>query len=175
MRSRSVLLVSAILALVATEARPCGDKFLTVGRGTRYQRGYVSVHPSSITVLQGKYAANPEFRKKLRTAGHRVEVSADLPALRTNILSGKYTIVLADLSEAPEVESLLTELKTKTAFLPVVDTATDKTSAEALKKYSCVLTPAKDKKKQHFLAVLDGAIEEISAGKEAVCAAPGAK
>lgn len=174
MRCRSLPIVFAVVAFIAADALPCGDKFLTVGRGTRYQRGYVSVHPSSILILNGKYTAKPEFRKRLRMAGHRIEVSPDLDALRTKVLSGKYAVVLADLSEARDVESMLSGVKAKATLLPVIDESGSRTSADELAKYSCVIDATKSKKK-HFLAVLDDVLGEVAEGKEAVCPAPDAK
>jgi hypothetical protein len=163
------------MALFAADATACGDKFLTVGRGTRFQRGYVAIHPSSITLLDGKTTGRSDFRKRLRMAGHRLEISKDLTALKSNLASGKYTVVLADLSEASKVESLLTETGTKATFLPVVDASATGESADALKKYSCIVDPASNKKKDNFLAVLDSAIEASTEGKPAVCSTTGAK
>ena len=176
MRPGPLFVALSLMALSAADALACGDKFLTVGRGTRFQRGYVAIHPSSITLLEGKTTGRSDLRKRLRMAGHRLEISKDLPALKSNLASGKYTVVLADLSDASKVESLLTETATGATFLPVVDASqVAGESADALKKYSCVVDPANNKKKDNFLAVLDSAIEASANGKVAVCSTTDAK
>lgn len=176
MRPGLLFVALSVIASFAADALACGDKFLTVGRGTRFQRGYVAIHPSSITMLDGRTTGRSDLRKRLRMAGHRLEISKDLPALKSNLSSGKYTVVLADLSDASRVESLLTETGTEATFLPVVDASSVAgESAGALKKYSCVVDPANNKKNDNFLAVLDSAIEASAKGTAAVCPTTGVK
>src|SRR5258708_6435895 len=78
--------VALSLAFLATIASPshalsaCGDKFLLVGRGVRFQRAYAAIRPASILIVlppkSVKSAAvrDSGLRKALTMAGHRVEV-----------------------------------------------------------------------------------------------------
>ena len=79
-----VLLVAAgaIGLQAGGDAFACGDKFVRVGRGARYQRGYVALHPASIVVYMGSGATASGTLKgmepALKAAGHKVvTVKAD--------------------------------------------------------------------------------------------------
>ena len=83
----------------------CGDKFLLVGRGVRFQRAYAAIHPASILIVlppkSVKEAAVRDSRLQtaLKMAGHRVEVVA--PANLTDVLGrAKYDIILAERADA---------------------------------------------------------------------------
>lgn len=39
-----------VLAIHMENADACGDKFVRVGRGGRYQRGYIATHPAAVLV-----------------------------------------------------------------------------------------------------------------------------
>ena len=39
------------LSLGAPVLWACGDKFMLVGRGVRFQRAYAAIHPASILIL----------------------------------------------------------------------------------------------------------------------------
>src|SRR5712671_7842122 len=75
----SALAVAAIVSLGGRVASACGDKFLTVGRGVRFQRAYAAIHPASILiVLPVKTVKSAAVRDSalttaLKMAGHRVE------------------------------------------------------------------------------------------------------
>ncbi|HET7710448.1 MAG TPA: hypothetical protein VFL80_00820, partial [Thermoanaerobaculia bacterium] len=71
-------LQTVILAVAALAASPqlwaCGDKYLSVGRGARFQRGYVSTRPASVVVVARDVTARKDFLTRLKLAGHRVVV-----------------------------------------------------------------------------------------------------
>ena len=83
----------------AQQSFACGEKFLIVGRGSRFQRGYVALHPASVLLL--KYPS------------HRAEGPADtlsLPATASArrrcgpapeaMKSGNPDLILADVTDA---------------------------------------------------------------------------
>ena len=78
--SRSVMLVVALVLSVSAwypAALACGDKFLMVGRGAKFQRAYASVHPGKILIFarpstDAKAAIrDPQLHKALRQAEPR--------------------------------------------------------------------------------------------------------
>ncbi len=90
--SRSVMLVVALVLGVSTwypAALACGDKFLMVGRGAKFQRVYASVHPGKILIFarpstDPKAAIrDPQLHKALRQAGHAVSVIEDWALLES--------------------------------------------------------------------------------------------
>src|SRR5438876_11736581 len=83
----------------------CGDKFLMVGRGVRFQRAYASIHPASILIVlppkSVKSAAVRDSRLQtaLKMAGHRVEVVQSV-SIADALVRARYDIVLAERADA---------------------------------------------------------------------------
>src|SRR3954467_1383427 len=81
--SRTALLVAALIVSVPAlnlVGQACGDKFLMVGRGARFQRAYASVYPGNVVIYARPSAdpkaaiRDPQLHKALRQAGHAVLV-----------------------------------------------------------------------------------------------------
>jgi len=110
-------LLGVVLALVLVPLHPtldaCGDKFLMVGRGARFQRAYASVNPGKLLIYvrpstSGKAAIrDPQFHKTLRQAGHSVSVIEDWTLLEQALKTVPVDIVLVDAEEAARLKSIL--------------------------------------------------------------------
>ena len=124
MRSRwavGLALVLSIWSQLPLDA--CGDKFLMVGRGAKFDRVFASLYPGTIVILARDLARATErtsaLRKALTYAGHRVslirsdEVTAALQRSRTDI-------VIADGHDAPTIDPQLTLLASKPTMLYVL-------------------------------------------------------
>jgi hypothetical protein len=106
------------LALIATisiapqVATACGDKFLVVGRGVRFQRAYAAIHPASILVLLPpktvKSAAVRDSRllTELKMAGHHVEVIQQPANLSEALRRSRHDIVLAEQSDTAAIRTV---------------------------------------------------------------------
>jgi len=162
------IVVTVICALGASDLSACGDKYLSIGRGSRFQRGYVSLHPVSIAVLRSNVTGRKEFLSRLKVAGHHLDVADDSAKLEAMLKKGKYELVLADYEDAARVHKTLDSLPSKPLFLPVVD-ATSSLSQNAKKEYGCMLNAGSTKKQKSFLAVLDEAVDAKLKAKPAVC------
>jgi hypothetical protein len=163
-------LVAAVVVCLfsANDVAACGDKYLTVGRGARFQRGYVSLRPVAVAVLGHAATGKKEFLTRLKMAGHRIEVMKDVPALKARVAASKFDVVLADYADASAVTASFKEMAAKPLFLPVVDAgSTD--AAAAHKEYGCLLRGDAKSKQQNFLAVLDEAVESSRAAKPVKC------
>lgn len=107
----AVAVVSASALLPAALA--CGDKFLMVGRGAKFQRAYASVHPGKILIYArpstGEKAAirDPQLHKALRQAGHAVSVIEDWALLEAALRSAPTDVVLVDVAESARLESAI--------------------------------------------------------------------
>ena len=94
-------------------AQACGDKFLAVGRGAKFQRAWVSVYPGKLLIYSRpssdpKHAIrDPQLHKALRQAGHNVNVIEDWSLLEQAIRSVPVDVVLVDVSEASRVQGLI--------------------------------------------------------------------
>src|SRR5262245_28675751 len=106
-----IVAVGSTMAWNSVEA--CGDKFLLVGRGVRFQRAYAAVHPANILIYARSTTAadrairDPQFHKTLRQAGHQVSVIEDTALFQQALRVSSFDIVLADLTEAPTIDKLV--------------------------------------------------------------------
>ena len=111
----------------------CGDKFVRVGRGARYQRGYVALHPASIVLYMGSGAAASGTLKgmepALKAAGHKV-VTVKADALAATLRDGKHDLVLADFADAPRIASEVKAAPNPPELLPVMKKPTPDAFAE---------------------------------------------
>ena len=91
-------------------AHACGDKFLMVGRGAKFQRAYASVYPGKVLIFarpstDAKAAIrDPQLHKALRQAGHAVSVIEDWALLEQALKSVPVDLVLVDVAEAEKLQ-----------------------------------------------------------------------
>lgn len=143
----------------AQQSFACGEKFLIVGRGSRFQRGYVALHPASVLLLNTNLTGQKELQTRLKLAGHRVQLAADAAQLREAMKTGKPDLILADVTDAPEVNGLMTSTATTALFLPVVDGSSKAKMAEFETLYKCPLKHDSKSKNRGFLATIDAVLE----------------
>jgi hypothetical protein len=115
MRKRIGVIVGiALTSMTWGPAEACGDKFLLVGRGVRFQRAYAAVHPANILIYARSTTdadhaiRDPQFQKTLRQAGHQLSVIEDAALFQHALRLSSFDIVLADLIEAPAIDPLVT-------------------------------------------------------------------
>jgi hypothetical protein len=169
-----VLTVAATVFLVCPRlAIGCGDKFVVLGRGMRLLNVKASAHPASILIYMNRAsrvaAAEREFQLQstLKQAGHKPSVVDDQRALDKALTSGKYDLVLADLSDAAALEKEAQGSHSKPAVIPVVYNPTGAELSAAEKQYSCVAQASKTN--HELLAVIDEAMVSKSKGAAPTC------
>ena len=159
------ILVAASLTIVAAaggaDLLACGDKFLVVGRGTRYQRPK-DARPASVLIYARPSSSlattwkNPNVESTLKREGHRLTTAETSEQLSAILSSGRFDVVLTDGADASEVEKIIGP----GPDAPVVLTMCDKTRAEGkgtAEPVSCSLkTPAKA---WSLLEAIDKAVE----------------
>ena len=113
---RTIALVVVLVLGVSTlypAALACGDKFLMVGRGAKFQRAYASVYPGKILIYarpstDAKAAIrDPQLHKALRQAGHAVSVIEDWALLEAALKTAPTDVVLVDVAEAAKLQATL--------------------------------------------------------------------
>ena len=113
---RTVLLVLALVvgaSALVPAALACGDKFLMVGRGAKFQRAYASVHPGKVLIYarpstDAKAAIrDPQLHKALRQAGHAVSVIEDWALLEVALRTAPTDVVLVDVAEAAKLRAAI--------------------------------------------------------------------
>jgi len=168
------LVGAAVVWLVVTPAvLGCGDKFVVLGRGVRFQAVHLSEHPASILIYMGPTskipAADREFQLQtmLKLAGHKPAAVTDSNDLEKALRSGQYDLVLVDLSDVGMLERETKGTTSKPEILPVVYNPSGKELADAEKRYSCVVKASK--KSHDLLAVIDEAMSGKIKGTGANC------
>jgi hypothetical protein len=167
-RMRRVLVVSALLALAVTETGlACGDKFLVVGRGARFQRAYSSLHPGNILVYAR--ASTPStaairdtgLHKNLQKAGHRVALVEKDGLVTESLASGQVDIILVDASESPQFDARAAAAPSKPTVLYVLYDE-DKKQAELISKQLQCKLKSSDKVNK-YLSVIEDAMKARAA------------
>jgi len=148
--------------LMVREAGACEDKFLVIGRGARQQRALGAVQRASILLYldaQGHLRtalSESKLESNLKLAGHSLRSAEGRSELAEGLASGKYDIVLADISEMAALEPAVGSGSSRPYLLPVISNPTGDELAEAEAEYSCVMKSPSTKK--HYLAVIDEAM-----------------
>jgi len=174
MKKHSLLVGLLILAGVvpATELSACGDKFLMVSRGTRFQRAAAARHPAAILIYTNPATALPKalgsvpVDATLRKAGYRPTSVSGADELDKALRQGGWDLVLADLADGAALRGRL-QGQGAPAVLPVAFNATSSDLAQARKDYQHVVkAPVKSQ------ALID-AIDDALALKEKLRAKSG--
>ena len=115
--SRVTAIVAALAAGIATvspAALACGDKFMMLGRGPRFQKVYASVYPGKVLIYAKPSSdpkgaiRNPQLPKVLRQAGHTVTVVEDWPQLEQEMKRQAIDVLLLEVNDATRLAPLLT-------------------------------------------------------------------
>jgi hypothetical protein len=157
---RKIVLAALVITCSwADVATACGDKFLIVGRGSRFQRAYVALHPASLLVVDANVTAQRDVQSRLKIAGHRLQI-AKIDQLPQTLASGHYDFILADFHDVERVSRSLPRELSSAMILPVIDGSSKDDMAAAALQYKCLLQEAHGMKAaRHFLAALDLAME----------------
>lgn len=165
---RFLALLVGVLALYSgwSVVEACGDKILMVGRGARFQRAYASLYPGKILVYTSRTGATAAIRDvqlhgHLKKAGHQLALAEDPAAFTGALRAGGVDLVLADVAEAPGLDSQAASAPSKPTVVYVLH-ETDKSKAEALLKlYACPLKSGD--KANRYLSVIEDAMKARAA------------
>ncbi len=153
-------LIAFLLLAAGREGTACGDKFLVIGRGRRVS---FAAHPASILIDLNPRTPLPRALRELKipaalkAAGHKVRSVETEPQLEAALATGKYDLVLGDLSDMTALEPKVGAAPSHPKLLPVIYNPTGAELAAAEREYACVMrSPSKE---QPFLAVIDDAME----------------
>jgi hypothetical protein len=108
-RIQVATVVAALGLLLGGDLLACGDKFLSSGRGTRYQRPK-NARAASILIYA---ASTPDASQSdrvlsvLKQGGHRSTTVATLDQLSTVLQGGRFDVVLASSDATAAVQPLL--------------------------------------------------------------------
>ena len=164
-------LVVAILILTgagpATDLLACGDKFLVISRGTRYQRAALR-RPANILIYSAasstltKSFGNVPVAATLSKAGHRPTSVSSAVELEAELRKGGWDLVVADLTDGTDVRGRI-QGASGPFVLPVAFKPTKGELDQAKKNFKAVVKgPIKS---QQFIDVVDEAVEYLDKQK----------
>jgi vacuolar-type H+-ATPase subunit F/Vma7 len=146
----TVMVCLAVVGLRSQAVSACGDKFVVVGRGVRFEQAYAAIHPASILiVLPAKNVKSAAVRDSrlvtaLKMAGHRVEV-VQQPANVANALArSRRDIILVEQADAPALADIAMPAgQPKPSVVAVLEDPSASALTEARRQLEYVLaTPA---------------------------------
>ena len=120
-----LVVIAGALAGHTTALEACGDKFLMVGRGAKFQRAYASVYPGKVVIFARPSTApkaairDPQLQKAMRQAGHAVSVIEDWALLEQALKTVPIDVVLVDAVEAGRLEQAMAAAPTRPSALYV--------------------------------------------------------
>jgi len=152
--------------LLPVSSYSCGDKFLVIGRGLRYERAHAAAHPGSILIYADS-GATKELQSYLKLAGHKVETAGDENKLWSSLKSARYDVVLVNMNDIGMLEAKIISTPSKPTVVPVIYTSKGADLTAAQKQYSCVLK--NDKKNRDSVAVIDAVMASRAKGKPVMC------
>lgn len=155
-----VAIVAAAGLLAGADLFACGDKFLVVGRGTRYQRpkGFraasVLFYASPASGLTAMLKAMP-VDSVLKREGHHATSVATPEQLSAALAGGHFDVIFADAADVLTVERLLAGRPDAPTLLPFCDGASS-ASKSSEKGAFCVVSPPKERS---MLEAIDQAVD----------------
>lgn len=138
------LLASGTVLLSIAVVDACGDKLLRVGSGVRFQR---SVHPASILIYVSPdtpVSATSRVQSFLKRAGHKPSTVQGINGFGGAVNSGRYDIILANLSDVPGLQKQIETSTSKPTIVPIAINANKAERAAAKKEYKCLVKDSND-------------------------------
>lgn len=144
--------------LLATIAWGCGDKLMLIMGSSQIR----SRHPGTILVYPGQSASASVIRglrdqPAFRGGVLRFQLVEDSAALDSALKSGRYDVVVADVSDASELSQQLSSALSRPVVLPVAFKASKEEQSAAQKKYHCLLKAPSNP--ENYADAIDHAME----------------
>jgi hypothetical protein len=166
----SIAVTAAVAMHSPAAVYACGEKLLALGRGIRFQSRHT---PRAATVLlympqpdSGRSLSDPNLESALKEAGHAVRAATTSADLETALKSGGYDVVLANITDAPDLERAQAVTAASAVVLPAVYLVTPAAQqakqakvdrAQASKAFGVVVeVPGRP---GHYCAAVDKALE----------------
>ena len=155
MKTRTVILTGLATALIAGNAYACGDSLYRVGKGVSY-RVYTAPLPGSVLVYGSSEGAE-QLAAELARSGHGVRFVDSDEALKSELGSGDYDVVIAAYTDQSAIRAGTAAATDAPTFLPVA--LTDEEEANARQDYERVMV-AEDDEIKHYLKAIHQTLKE---------------
>ena len=121
----------------------CGDKFLRVGRSSRFRR-YAAVHPSAILIYSpanSTRAGIDELKALLKRAGHKAVALDRNASVSAALTTSPYDVLIADYADADRLKADLKAAASNAALLPILYKPSKAVETEAVRQYAHLIKP----------------------------------
>jgi len=119
-----VAVTATTLSQGAVPVHACGDKLMMLGRGIRFQSKHTPRAASVLLYLPqsatGRPLTDPKLESALREAGHAVRAVTTPADLESALRGGTYDVVLANVTDAPELERAQGVTEHNAVVLPAI-------------------------------------------------------
>jgi hypothetical protein len=120
----SIAVVATVLVQSPGPVHACGEKLMVLGRGIRFQSRHTPRAASVLLYLpqtgSARPLSDPNLETALREAGHAVRAVTTPADLETAFRDASYDVVLANLSDAPDLERARAVTDRNAVVLPAV-------------------------------------------------------
>jgi hypothetical protein len=125
MKRPLVVVIAAVAALLLQRPlQACGEKLLMIGRTIRFQSRHTPRAASVLLYLPqsagARPLADPNLESALREAGHAVRAVTTNIELETALRSGTYDVVLANVTDAADIDQARAMADPNAVVLPAV-------------------------------------------------------
>jgi hypothetical protein len=119
-----LIVVMSVLMQNSVAMYACGEKLLALGRGIRFQSRH-SPRPAAVLLYipqnaTGRPLSDPNLESALKEAGHAVRAATSSADLESALRSGGYDVVLANITDAPDLERAQAVTAGNAVVLPAV-------------------------------------------------------
>jgi hypothetical protein len=139
-----MLFSAAALLCGARSAAACGDKFVVLGQGVRFDQAMIPTHIGSVLLYTrpgsrlGKAEDEMHLSDFLAKFGHSV-MAVDTPEALASALDARgFDVILTDAQDAAELRQKIAERKERPEVVPVLVQPTRAELKTAHQQYGCV-------------------------------------
>jgi hypothetical protein len=144
MTVRLLVVGTLVLSAAGTDLLACGDKFLVIARGTRFERAAMPREPAAILVYVNPTSSLPKALERvpieatLRRVGYQPTTVAQPGEFEKALGRGGWDVVVVDLADSAALRGRLHGADAP-AILPVLHAATGRELTQARRDYLHVL------------------------------------
>jgi hypothetical protein len=170
-RIAAFALASAIC--LTSDALACGDKYVILGQGVRFQRAYAAAHPANILLFlkSGSKWSAQENRERLvtvlRLVGHHPDTVATIGELQAALGTNKYDVILTEFGTEADVTAVARDSSVHPTVVPVVLDPTRDQMKQLQVNDACAVQLSK--RSHELLTVINVVMEQRSKGVTEAC------
>lgn len=157
----------------ASNVLACGDKYVVLGKGVRFQRAYAASHPASILIYlrPGSRWATAENRDRLvtvlRMVGHRPQAVSTVEELQAAMATGQFDILMTEFNSVAHATETVAAAQARPTIIPLLFEPTRDERAAIERQNSCAVQVSK--RNHELLTVVNDVMAQRLKGVTEAC------